>query len=186
MVEAIAMTIDEALKDIEIAFLQVEFTLKLLTFCECGKIDPGEFDTDHQVRLEAGDLHFPTGHFSDSNSIINAASVCVSLAFGASALALDKAFEVKGIKSNPDASDNIGRLRTVVYMVRCAYAHGIADPRWEVNEKHRRTLVVALDGPSISLDLRALNGQGFQFEQLGGHRNWFLIRDAAVRALMGK
>jgi hypothetical protein len=39
------MEIHEALEDIEITFRQLEFAVKLLSFCECGNIDPNKFDT---------------------------------------------------------------------------------------------------------------------------------------------
>ena len=122
------MTLNEALEDIEIAFPQVEFVIKLLSYCELEKIDALEFDTD-TVLLQNGNLGFPTGHFSDPDNIIKAAMVMVSLAFGASALALDKAYEVAEVELDASSDNNVVRLRTLVYMVRCAYAHGIANPK---------------------------------------------------------
>jgi hypothetical protein len=56
------------------------------------------------------------GHFSDSDSIIRTAEVAVSLAFGASALALDKAFEVAGMEADPSSDQNVIKLRTLVHM----------------------------------------------------------------------
>ncbi len=177
------MTLTESLIDIEIAFLQLEFAFKLLSYCDLKKIDPSEFDTDHTVLLENGNLGFQTGHFSDPDNIIKAATVSVLLAFGASALALGKAYEVAGIEANPSSGDKIIRLRTLVYMVRCAYAHGIADPRWEVRGKYKRSMIVDFASETIEIDLAKLDGQNFDFNHLGGHRNWFLIRDDAVSAL---
>lgn len=177
------MTLSEALKDVEIAFLQLEFAIKLLSFCELGNIEPSKFDTDHIVTLEPEPLHFPTGHFSDSDSINRAASICVGLAFGASALVLDKAFDIMGMKPNPEATDAAVRLRTLIYMVRCAYAHGLADPRWEVRDRYVCTLNLSLDGIAMSLDLSRLNGESFEFEHIGGYLAWYRVRDAAVRVL---
>jgi hypothetical protein len=66
-------------------------------------------------------------------------------------------------------------------MLRCAYAHGIAEPRWEVHGNYLRTLSVSLDGSPLSLDLTQLNGEVVDFERdLGGHRNWYRIRDATI------
>lgn len=177
------MTLNEALKDVEIAFLQLEFTIKLLMHCELEKIDPSEFDMDAVIRLENGNLHFPTGHFSDLDNIIRAAKVSVNLAFGGSALALDKAYEVAGIKPDPASQDGLIKLRTLVYMVRCAYAHGVADPKWEVRGRYRKTMEVELAGEPIMIDLRKLDDQNFNFDCLGGHGNWFVIRDDSISAL---
>jgi hypothetical protein len=85
--------------------------------------------------LEGGNLLFPPGQFSDQDSLNQAASISVLLAFSASALVLEKGFEAMGIARDPEASDNVGKLRTLIYMVRCAQAHGIADPHWEARGK---------------------------------------------------
>jgi hypothetical protein len=88
----------------------------------------------------------------------------VLLAFSASVVVLDKGFEAVGIKPDADASDNVGRLRTLIYMLRCAQAHGIADPCWEARGKFARRITVDLDGTQISFDLQALNGQSFHID----------------------
>ena len=95
------------------------------------------------------------------------------MAFGASALALDKAFEVAEVKEDPTSDNNVVRLRTLVYLVRCAYAHGIADPKWEVRGKYNTSLILNLPSGATNIDLRELDGQSFNFEQLGGHGIWF-------------
>ena len=77
------MKIDEALEDIDITFRQLEFAIKLLSFCEMGNINPKDFDTDHVILLDGGNLRFPPGQFSDQESLNRAASISVLLAFGA-------------------------------------------------------------------------------------------------------
>ena len=67
------MTVKDALDDVEIAFRQLEFSIKLLSFCELGNITPSDFDTDHIVILGSERLNFPTGKFVDLDSIIKAA-----------------------------------------------------------------------------------------------------------------
>lgn len=176
------MELHAVLEDIDIVFRQLEFAIKLLSFAELENIDPKAFDTDHVVMLERGSLHFPAKHFGDSDSIIRAANISVLIAFSASVLVLDKGFEVIGVKRDPEASDNIGRLRALIYMIRCAQAHSIADPRWEVRGKFARVLTVDLDDSDpITLDLTHLHGQRFHIDQLGGYIAWYKIRDAAVR-----
>jgi hypothetical protein len=173
------LSIKDALLDVDIAFRQLEFSIKLLSFCELGHINPSEFDTDHLVRLDEGNLNFPTGKFSDQNSIINAANISVLLAISASVLVLDKAFETAGMRPDPEAMGNNEQLRTLVHMMRCAQAHGIADPRWEVRGKYLRTLTVDVGDLSIFLDLPKLHGQAFMVDQIGGYANWYRIRDVA-------
>ena len=123
------MTLDEALTDVNIAFLQVEFAIKLLSYCELGKISLAEFDAEQIVLLEHDNLRVPPGNFRILEHVIRAASVTVSSALGASALVLNKAWEVAGIHPDPQSANGAVKLRTLVYMVRCAYAHGLADPK---------------------------------------------------------
>ena len=177
------MTLLDALTDVEIAFLQVEFSIKLLSYCELEHIDPLEFDTDHLVRLKGESLRFPPGHFSGSEDIVKAASVSVASSLGNSALTLDKAWEVAGIAHDPESEDDTVKLRTLVYMVRCAYAHGVADPKWAVQGAFRRVLHVNLPREPITIDLRELHGQSFDFDQLGGHHKWFEVREVTVARL---
>jgi hypothetical protein len=179
------VNICEALHDVEIAFLQLEFSIKLLTFCEQKKLDPSEFDTDHVVKLEEGNLHFPSGHFSDADNIVRAANVSVALALGASALALDKAFDTAKIHPEPKSNDNVVQLRTLIYMVRCAYAHGIAEPRWEARGSYRQVMSIELEGVITRIDLEKLDEKVFDFKHIGGHINWSRIRDAAIQVLSG-
>jgi hypothetical protein len=176
------MELYEVLEDIDIVFRQLEFAIKLLSFAELENIDPKAFDTDHVVMLERGSLHFPAKHFSDTDSIIQAANIFVLIAFSASALVLDKGFEVIGMKRDPEARDNVGRLRALTYMIRCAQAHSVSDPRWEVRGEFARVLTVDLgDGDPISLDLTQLHGQRFHIDQLGGYIAWYKIRDTALQ-----
>ena len=177
------MTLDDALVDVDIAFLQVEFSIKLLSYCELEKINPAELDTNQIVLLEHQNLIFPPGKFSKPEDIVRAASVTVSLALGASALTLNKAWEVAGIRPGPRSEDGTVKLRTLIYMVRCAYAHSLADPKWEVQGDYMQVLDVDLPSGPLRLDLRELHGQGFDFAELGGHARWFEIHDASISTL---
>ena len=159
----------DALVDVDIGFRQLEFTIKLLTFCELGHICPSDFDTDHLVMLESENLNFPSGNFHDLDSIIRAANINVLQAFSATVLVLDKAFEAAGMKPDPEAVGNDEQLRLLVHMVRCAQAHGIAEPRWEVRKNAFVPLTVNIAERTISLDLRTLHGQVFTVEQIGGY-----------------
>ncbi len=99
-------------------------------------------------------------------------------------LVLDKAFEAAGIAPDPEASDPSAKLRTLLYMLRCAQAHGPADPRWEVRGKYRRTLELDVDGFRISLDLAAFDKQPFTVDQIGGYETWYAIYKMAIAVLM--
>jgi hypothetical protein len=169
----------EAIEDVEIAFRQLEFAIKLLSYCELGKINPVEFDTDHLVQLSTGNLHFPSVNFQSKDALIRAASINVVIAFSATTLVLDQAFDAIGMKRDWGATDADGKLRLLVYMVRCAYAHGFANPRWHVTNKKAGVVTLNFDGQTITLDLPRLHGQVFDIEQIGGYENWYRIHNAA-------
>jgi hypothetical protein len=177
------MTQQEALDDIATAFLQLEFNIKLLSYSKLGFIDPAEFDMDHVVDFGADRLCFPSGQLGTQEQLERAAATNILVAMSASALTLDDAFNAFGQKPKPGATDEAGQLRVLVYMVRCAYAHGIADPLWEVRGKYLRTLALNLEGVPLTLDLSTLHGQSFLVTQIGGYPYWYRMRNAALRLL---
>lgn len=177
------ITLKDALVDVEISTLQLEFAIRILSCSERKLIDTTEFNTIHVVLSKHGSIKFPAGNFATAEDIVRAANVTVSAAFGISALTLDKAWEVAGFQPTPDSEDEIVRLRTLVYMIRCAYAHGMADPRWKVKSSYRRMLRVTLRRKQLQLDLSELDGRRFDFSTLGGHRKWFEILDESVTTI---
>jgi hypothetical protein len=171
----------EAIEDVEIGFRQLEFAIKLLSYVELGKVNPAEFDTDHLVQLGTGNLHFPSGNFQSSDALVRSAQINVVIAFSATTLALDQAFDAIGMKHHFLATDDDGKLRLLVYIVRCAYAHGFANPRWHVTNKNAGVLAVNVEGRTITLDLPHLHGKAFEIKQIGGYENWYRIRNASRR-----
>lgn len=172
-----------ALQDVDIAFRQLEFAIKLLTHCELGKIDADDFDTDHSAQLAQGTISFPKGPFSDQASLVRGASIGVLIAFAATSLVLDTAFQVAGINPSLHSQDNTVRLRTLVSMVRNCMAHGLAAPAWRVNAQFHGLFTVTAGNVAISLDIAALNGQPFDVDQIGGYPAWYSVRDAALAIL---
>jgi hypothetical protein len=149
----------EAIENVRTAVRQLEFAIKLLSYCELGNINPADFDLPH-----AGAVSLGEGNFSDTDSIERAANIGVLIAMGAAALVLEDAFESAGIKADLKANDDIGQLRILVRMIRCAYAHSFADPRWKVRGDYCRTLDFDLNGTHILIDLQKLHGQPIKLE----------------------
>ncbi len=174
----------EAIENAEIAFKQFEFNVRLLSYAELGKIDVAEFGRDHITQLHNGTIRFSPDSFADDDSIARGASINVLMAFAASALTLNDAFEAAGIKDDPAATDNDSRLRALVYMVRCAHAHRIADPHWQVRGKYRRQLSFDIEGcGTLQLDLPVLDQQPFDIELIGGYVGWYRIANRGLRKL---
>ncbi len=174
-------TLELAMDDMQTAFRQLEFAIKLLSYCEGGQIKAGDFDTDHNIQLGAETIHLPSGHFSDPANIVHAASVGVLSAFSVSILVMNDVFVAADIPPDPQSSDDIVRLRTLVHMMRCAQAHGFANARWEARGPFHTVLTVGLDGTALVLDLAALHDQPFNVDQIGGYPNWYRLRDAVMK-----
>lgn len=174
-----------ALEDIEHAFKQLEFSIKLMCYCELGNIDPKEFDTDVTILLENENVSFPSGWFQNKESIEKAAQIGVSIAFGVTAIVLDAALDVAGIQRNPSSNLEADVLRSLVYMVRCAFAHNSAMPSWEVRGAYLRPMSLIVNGEALNIDLSRLHGQAFEYEHIGGFANWLYIRSSVERVVNG-
>ena len=179
-------TISLALADVEYAFRHLEFAIKLMCHCELDHLDRATFDTDVSIQFETENIGYSSGTFETLKSVIAPAQAIVGVCFGVSALVLEAAFEAAAIRRLPESRAPVDELRTLVYMVRCAFAHNPAFPRWEARGREfARVLSVPIEGTEIAIDLSALHGQPFDYEHIGGFGNWQRIRFASEAAIRG-
>lgn len=161
-----------ALEDVESAFRQFEFAIKLMYYCEDGSFDLAAFNTDNTILFATGSMVLNS--CSTREEIVACSKINVGICFGASAIALNTAFELAGIdRSRHDAA-------MIVYMVRCAFAHNIADPKWEVRGKFLKNIDFPMDRGQISIDFTTLNGQPFKYEHIGDLPNWYRIKNVSI------
>jgi len=177
-------TLAEALADVEYAFKYLEFAIRLMCYCEQGQLNLHKFDTNTTLLLPHENVGFASGSFSTLESIVPAAQAMVGNAFGASAMVLEAAFCAASRKRKPTSRATKDELQTLIYMIRCAFAHNPAMPVWEARGKdYERHLEVQLGHETLIIDLVALNGRPFEYEHIGGLANWFKIRVAAEALL---
>jgi hypothetical protein len=176
-----------ALADVERAFTNLEFAIKLMCYVELGHIDHGKFDTDVTILLETENVGFSANKFESLESLISVAQAQVGVAFGVTAIVLDAAFEVAGIKRHPESMAPNDLLRTLVFMVRSAFAHNPAAPCWEVRGPYLdlRALTVQLEGETITVQLSQLHGSAFDYAHIGGLANWCRVRRVAEKLIKG-
>ncbi len=173
-------TTTEALADVDYAFRHLEFAIRLMCYCESGHIDLSRLDTDLSILLERENVSFPSGTFGNIEAVIPASQALVGMAFGTSAMVLDAAFDVAGLKRRPQSRQPNDELRTLVYMVRCAFAHNPALPLWEARgQQHARVLSLLVGGTPLSINLASLHGQPFDYDHIGGFAMWLRIRSAS-------
>jgi len=85
------------------------------------------------------------------------------------------------LKNQPASRLDADELRTLVRMVRCAFAHNPALPVWEaLGKDYSRHLSFAMRVASLSVDLASLHGHLFEYSHIGGFGNSLRIHDAAV------
>jgi hypothetical protein len=178
-------TVPLALADVEHAFRHLEFAIKLMCYAELDHIDRSKFDTEVTLLLERENVGFPANTFATLDAVVLAAQANVGISFGASAVVLDAAFEVAGISRKPESNSPNDLLRTLVFMMRSAFAHNPAMPVWEVRGPYSRTLELKLEGESIAVPLPKLHGRAFEYGHIGGLANWYRIRRAAEHVLNG-
>ncbi len=178
-------TVPLALADVDHAFRHLEFAIKLMCYAEHDHIDRTKFDTDVTLLLERENVSFPASTFNTLDSVVLASQANVGVSFGVSAIVLDAAFEAAGVSRNPESRAPNDLLRTLVYMVRSAFAHNPAMPVWEVRGPYLRTLELELESERISVPLQQLHGTVFEYGHIGGLANWYRIRRAVERALNG-
>lgn len=177
-------SIAEALADVEHAFRHLEFAIKLMCYSEGGHLDLETFDADTMILLNTESVGFSDKHFSSNEAVIPASQALVGMAFGTSAMVLEAAFEVAGLSRKPKSRLPSDELRTLVYMVRCAFAHNPAFPLWEARgPEHARIVSVVLQGSPFSIDLSSLHGQPFDYEHIGGFANWLKIKSECLALL---
>lgn len=177
-------TLTEALADVEYAFRHLEFAIRLMCYCEQGHLNLAIFDTDVTILLETESIGFKTGTFPTVDSVVPPSQALVGMAFGTSAMVLEAAFEVAGKARAPSSRAPEDELRTLIYMIRCAFAHNPALPLWEARgNDYARVLSLQIDKSTLNIDFSALAGKPFTYEDIGGFANWFKIGTQAEALL---
>jgi hypothetical protein len=137
-------------EQVQQAFLQLCWAIKLDTYLRVyPPTNTINFDLPLSILDPADTCGLPGDQFDTVDDIHLCAENSILLSVGAFFLALNTALDEPGIRSDPSAQDSIGQLRILIFMCRCAFAHNVLAPRWEVRGKYCRQLVIAL--PSISL-----------------------------------
>lgn len=68
----------------------------------------------------------------------------------------------------------------VIYQIRNAFAHDIAEPRWKINPRYKR--IYGFGG--ITIDLTNSDGEVFDYSDIGGPDVFFRIKDYFAHELL--
>jgi hypothetical protein len=171
-------------EQVEQAFLHFCWTIKLNSYLNiyppANKVD---FDSPISVLDPTDPFHLPGDQFNTDDDIHLGAENCVLLSVGALFLALDTALDQADIKNDPSALDSFGQLRILIYMSRCAFAHNVLAPHWEVHGKYCRKLSITIPEVNLQLDLNQLSGRLFEIKQIGGYSQLIKMKDYILERL---
>ena len=179
MTDGAQEALDYAIKDAEHAFRLLEFSIRTLNVIEAKTIDLSVFGQETTILLDDENVTFSDGYFTSQENAEISAKVAIGVSFAASAIALDNLFEATGRQRDPASNEEVYLLWTLVYAVRNAFAHGIAEPKWLAHPRYQRTIRLTLANKEIVIDLAAVNEQEFAYEHIGGFANWLNIKDRA-------
>lgn len=172
------------LEQVQQAFLQLSWAIKLDSYLS---IHPpvNKVDFDHFQYVDDPDdyIFLPDDQFNTINDIHLGAENAILGSVGDFFLALDTALCKAGIKTDLSTQDSFGQLRILIYMCRCAFAHNVLAPCWEVRGKYCRQLEIKLPSISLQLDLRQLSDRPFDIKQIGGYSQLFKIKDHIIQIL---
>ncbi|MCE8472299.1 hypothetical protein LZ189_25230, partial [Rhodovulum sulfidophilum] len=148
------------------AFAQLFFAWKLYNCALDGKISREELDIDLTFQSEDERTVFvlPRKIFDNDDDFILAFENNLTIAFGAAAITLDRSrYEAGHDLPNPIATEE-DQCISLIYQIRCAFAHDISEPRWKIKNRYRR--VYNFGG--MTFDLSELDGQIFKYDHIGG------------------
>lgn len=165
------------MKYLPTAFGQLAFAWKLYNYGLNGSIDPAELDAEVTFQ-EDGIIFVVPKALEQPEDLRIALENNLTIAFGAAAITLNRVREEIDLKlPDPIESEN-DHCVALIYQIRNAFAHDIAEPKWEIRERYRR--VYEFGG--MQFDLRCLHGEVFRYEHIGGPDKFYAIKDYFSRS----
>lgn len=166
------------IEKIEQAFLQLSFSMKTMCYFELRKVDKENFDTE--VKFTGPDIGLPHNEFQTYNDLILASQNAVIISLGLTAITFEEAIR---ILRNKNLNSSEVELLDLLYMVRCAFGHGMINPVWKIKKSFRRPIDLSFESFSIQVDLSRKNEQPFNIEDIGGYSYYYRYRDEILRLL---
>ena len=147
------------------AFSNLSFAWKLYNYGLSGKIDRDELDIDITFQERNMVLVLPQKIFHNDAELIVALENNLVIAFGAAAITLNRAREEQDIKLPSEIATEADACVCVIYQIRNAFAHDIAQPTWKIRHpRYQRKYEFG----GIEIDLTKVNGEQFRYEHIGG------------------
>lgn len=160
------------MKYLPTAFGQLAFAWKLYNYGLNGLIDSAELNAE--VTFQDADIIFVVPKaLEQPEDLIVALENNLTIAFGAAAITLNRVREEIGLTLPDPIDSEHEQCIALIYQIRNAFAHDIAEPKWEIRERYRRSYEFG----GMKFDLSDLHGETFQYEHIGGPDKFYLIKD---------
>jgi hypothetical protein len=158
---------------IDTAIAHVEFAIKLMQGAEDGSVTVESLDKPLSIEMGHGMWVLPDRVLTSQDELINACQNFVTMAYGAAAITLNRCREEMGVAVPQTITTECDQWVALVYQIRNAFAHDIAEPRWHfTNPMYDREYRVR----TVVADLRGRSGQVFDYAHIGGEDGIVLLK----------
>jgi len=157
---------------IDTAFTHLSFAIKLMQAAEDGVVDLESIDRPLTIKEGASLLILPDRVLNNPDELINACQNFVTITYGAAAITLNRCREEASVLLADPITSECDQWVALVYQVRNAFAHDIAEPRWQVKPRYRRTYSIG----HVTADLRKLDGVVFEYAHIGGVNALYILK----------
>lgn len=161
------------MKYLPTAFGQLAFAWKLYNYGLNGLIDPNELDAEVTFQ-DDGIIFVVPKALEQPEDLLIALENNLTIAFGAAAITLNRVREEIGLRLPDPIESEDEQCIALIYQVRNAFAHDIAEPRWEIRRPRFRR---AYEFGGMRFDLTHLDGEVFHYDHLGGLDKFYAIKD---------
>lgn len=168
---------------IETAFGHLAFAIKLLQAAEDGLLDAETIDRPLSVDEGMVLLILPDRVLGAPNDLIVACQNHITMAFGAAAITLNRCREEAGVRLPDPIRTASDQWISLVYQIRNAFAHDIAEPRWRI---HRGRFARRYEIGPVTADLRGLHGTPFDYSHIGGAGALFHLKEVGDATAFGR
>lgn len=161
------------MKYIETAFGQLAFAIKLMQAAEDGELNVESIDRPLTIAEGRSIWVLPDRVLDTPDDLILACQNNVTIAYGAAAITLNKCREEASVPLPDPIGSECDQWVALVYQIRNAFAHDIAEPRWQLTQaRYRREYRVG----TVYADLRASDGQVFNYHDVGGPEGLYQLK----------
>jgi hypothetical protein len=151
----------------------------VLIYVELKKIKKEDFDTD--ILIVKDGLTFNHSSFKTYDDLIHGAINNFNITLGFTSIVLDASLEEAGIIISQN--DNKEKIRSLVRLIRNAYAHNMMYPIWFIDRKIQKIFSIDLGKTTIDIDLSGRNNNPFDISHLGGVKTYFDLKDEAYKII---